>query len=276
MAESSVTTETVTLATGATLPRVGLGVWQARVGEAKTAVIEAIRQGYRHVDTACIYQNEGDVGAAIRDCGVPRDQIFVTTKLWNDDQGYDRALRAADASLQRLGLAYVDLYLIHWPVPKRRLESWRALEQLHADGRARAIGVSNFLVPHLEELVAASTIKPHVNQIELHPFLQRRDTVALCKQHGIALEAYSPLTRGEKLGDPTVVAVAREVGRSPAQVLLRWGIQHDLVVLPKSVHAARIAENAALFDFALDAAQMARLDALEANLATGWDPGDQS
>ncbi len=276
MAEPRVTTESVPLATGGKLPRVGLGVWQARIGEAKTAVEEALRQGYRHVDTARIYQNEGDVGAAIRASGVPREEIFVTTKLWNDDQGHDSALRAADASLQRLGLAYVDLYLIHWPVPKRRLESWRALEQLHADGRARAIGVSNFMVPHLTELLGVAKVTPHVNQIELHPFLQRRDTVALCKQRGIVLEAYSPLTRGEKLGDPTIVAIAREVGRSPAQVLLRWGIQHDFVVLPKSVRAARIAENAALFDFALSDAQMTRLDALEENLATGWDPGDQS
>lgn len=268
---------TIRLASGASIPQLGLGVWQSPQGTpTREAVATALRLGYRHIDTARVYRNEPDVGAAVRESDIPRDQIFVTTKLWNDDQGYDNAMRACDASLKRLGLEYVDLYLIHWPVAGKRLDSWRALEQLHADGRARSIGVSNFLVPHLEELLGSAKTKPHANQIELSPFLQRRPTVELCKKLDIAIEAYSPLTRGEKLGDPVVMGVAREVQKSSAQVLLRWGIQHGFIVLPKSVRAERIAENAAIFDFALTAEQMARLDDLEENLVTGWDPAEQA
>ena len=272
----SVTTAQISLATGASIPQVGLGVYQSPQGAAtRGAVTAALELGYRHIDTARIYRNEADVGAAIKEGSVARDQVFVTTKLWNDDQGYDSALRALDASLARLGLDYVDLYLIHWPVPGKRRDSWRALERAHADGRARAIGVSNYLVPHLRELLGEAKVAPHVNQIELTPFLQRRDTRALCRDHNIVIEAYSPLTRGERLAHSTVVAIARAVGRSPAQVLLRWGLQHGHVILPKSVHRDRIAENAAVFDFALDAAAMAQLDGLEEGLATGWDPSDE-
>ncbi len=264
--------QTLALRSGGAIPQLGLGVWQAPPEECRKAVAAALRLGYRHIDTARIYGNEADVGAAIRDSGIPRDQIFVTTKLWNDDQGYDSALRAFDASAKRLGLEYVDLYLIHWPVPGKRLDSWRALEKLHADKRARAIGVSNFLVRHLEELFAKANEKPAVNQIELTPFLQRRDTVALCQKEKIVVEAYSPLTRGKRLAHPVITALAKDLGKSPAQVLLRWGVEKGVVVLPKSVHEARIAENGAIFDFSLSPAQLARLDALEENLATGWDP----
>nr|HEX4313167.1 aldo/keto reductase [Kofleriaceae bacterium] len=264
---------TLALATGQTIPQVGLGVWQSPRGEpTQGAVRAALELGYRHVDTARIYRNEADVGAAIAASGVPRGEVFVTTKLWNDDQGYDSALRALDESLKRLGLDYVDLYLIHWPVPTARRESWRALERAFADGKARAIGVSNYMAAHLNELLGECKIVPHVDQIELTPFLQRRDTRALCNQHHIVVEAYSPLTRGKRLDHAELVAVAKQVGKTPAQVLLRWGVQHGAVVLPKSVRRERIAENAALFDFALDAAQMARLDALEEGLSTGWDP----
>lgn len=256
---------------------VGLGVWQAeRGGETQEAVSTALRLGYRHVDTARIYGNEADVGAAVRDSGVPREEIFVTTKLWNDDQGYDKAKKAFDKSLSRLGLDYVDLYLLHWPVAKLRLESWRALEDLFAEKRARAIGVSNFLVPHLKELLASCKTPPAVNQIELTPFLQRRETVAFCQANDIVVEAYSPLTRGQRFSHPVVKAIAEETARSAAQVLLRWGVQKGVVVLPKSTREPRIAENGALFDFALTDAQMARLDALEENLATGWDPATQA
>jgi diketogulonate reductase-like aldo/keto reductase len=199
----------------------------------------------------------------------------VTTKLWNDDQGYDRALRAFDASLERLGLEYVDLYLLHWPVAGKRLDSWRALERLHEEKRARAIGVSNFLVPHLQELLAKAKTRPAVNQIELSPFLQRRETVALCRQHGIVVEAYSPLTHGQRLDHPTLQKVAGKVGRSVAQVLLRWSVQHGNVVLPKSTKPERIAENGRIFDFTLDAEAMRELDGLEEGLATGWDPAEQ-
>jgi diketogulonate reductase-like aldo/keto reductase len=215
------------------------------------------------------------VGAAVRASGVPREQVFVTTKLWNDDQGYDRALRAFDASLQRLGLDYVDLYLLHWPVAGKRLDSWRALERLYEEKRARSIGVSNFLVPHLKELLGAAKHVPAVNQIELTPFLQRRETVALCRQNGIVVEAYSPLTHGQRLDDPALRDVARRTGRTVAQVLLRWSVQHGNVVLPKSTKPARILENAQLFDFELDGRTMAELDALDEGLVTGWDPAEQ-
>lgn len=263
------------LRSGNAIPQVGLGVWQASRGDAKKAVAAALRLGYRHVDTARIYGNEEDVGEALRQSEVPRKEVFITTKLWNEDQGYDKGLRAFDKSLARLGLDYVDLYLIHWPVAGRRADSWRALEKLHAEGRAKAIGVSNYLVPHLEELQGYAKTLPDVNQIELHPFLQHRETQALCKKLGIVVEAYSPLTSGERLSDPGITKVAKRVGKSNAQVLLRWSLQHGLVTLPKSVHEKRIAENFAIFDFELDAQAMRDLDALEEGHATGWDPREQ-
>lgn len=276
VSSSDLSSTSLPLLSDTRIPQVGLGVWQSPRGEGtRAAVREALRLGYRHVDTAAIYGNEADVGQGVASGGVPRDQVFVTTKLWNADQGYDAALLAFDASLARLGLDYVDLYLLHWPVAGKRLDSWRALERLHQERRARAIGVSNFLVPHLEELLAHAKVVPAVNQIELSPFLQRRDTVKLCMDKGIVVEAYSPLTHGKRLDDPTVVALARQVQRSPAQVLLRWGVQRGFVVLPKSTRAARIAENGALFDFSLDARAMTKLDGLEEGLVTGWDPADQ-
>jgi diketogulonate reductase-like aldo/keto reductase len=264
----------LTLNTGARIPQVGLGVWQAG-GATELAVASALANGYRHVDTARIYGNEASVGQAIARSGILREELFVTTKLWNQDQGYDAALRAFDGSLQRLGMDYVDLYLIHWPVAKLRLDSWRALEKLFADKRARAIGVSNFLLPHLRELTAAAHVVPAVNQIELTPFLQRRETVALCRELGIVVEAYSPLTRGMRLDNAVVRQIAARLHCSPAQVLLRWNIQHQHVVLPKSVTPERISENAQLFQFELDAAAMAALDELEEGLVTGWDPATQ-
>jgi len=275
-AVADVSNTVVPLKTGGSLPQVGLGVWQTPAGNTARQVVQAAFElGYRHVDTARIYGNEADVGAAVRASSLPREQIFVTTKLWNDDHGYDQTLRAYDASLKRLGLEYVDLYLLHWPVAGKRLASWQALERLFDEKRVRAIGVSNFLVPHLQELLGKAKHVPAVNQIELSPFLQRRDTTALCRQHGIVVEAYSPLTHGERLTHPVLVDVARRAGRTVAQVLLRWSIQHGNVVLPKSTHAARIAENAQLFDFELDASAMAALDGLEDGLVTGWDPARQ-
>jgi diketogulonate reductase-like aldo/keto reductase len=259
-----------------TIPQLGLGVWQTPRGRTtRNAVSAALRVGYRHVDTARIYGNEADVGAAVRGSDVPRQEIFVTTKLWNDDQGYDSALRAFDESLKRLGLDYVDLYLIHWPVPSRRLDSWRALERIHGDARARAIGVSNYMRGHLEELLAKAKVVPAVNQIEVSPFLQQRDARAACAASGIVVEAYSPLTRGRRLDHPVVLGIAQRIERSPAQVLLRWGVQHGLVVLPKSANPERIAQNGAIFDFSLDAKSMAELDGLDEGLATGWDPRAQ-
>lgn len=264
---------TIRLNNGVEIPRLGLGVFQAAQGEeTRAAVRAALAAGYRHVDTARIYGNEADVGAAIQESDVPRSEVFVTTKLWNEDQGFDATLRAFEASLGRLGLDYVDLYLLHWPVPRKRLESWRALERLLAEGKCRAIGVSNFLVRHLEELLEAAKVVPAVNQVELSPFGSRQTLVAYCRKKGIAIEAYSPLTKGQRLAHPAVVHLAHRIGRTPAQVLLRWGLQQDFIVLPKSSREPRIRENSDLFGFELSARDMAELNALDERLVTGWDP----
>ena len=264
---------TVTLRTGALMPQLGLGVYRAGSGEpTRRAVRDALAAGYRHIDTASVYGNEKDVGHAVRRSDVPRSQIFVTTKLWNADQGFASVLRAFDSSIAELGLDYVDLYLIHWPVVERWQDSWRALERLHEERRARAIGVSNFMVRHLEQLAAEAKVLPAVNQIEVSPFLQQREVRTWCAEHGVVVAAYSPLTKGARLGHPVVVEIARRTGRSPAQILLRWGVQQGLVVLPKSTRSERIRENAAIFDFKLAAQDMAQLNGLEQGLVTEWDP----
>jgi diketogulonate reductase-like aldo/keto reductase len=265
------------LADGNEIPLLGLGVWQVRDGrECEQTVRWALEAGYRHVDTAAMYGNETEVGAALKRAfaagQVRRDQVFVTTKLWNSDHGYDEALRAFDASYRRLGLDQIDLFLLHWPVPERRRHSWRALERVLGDGKCRAIGVSNYMVHHLEELMRHAKVAPAVNQIELHPWCQQRDVVAFCQAHNIAVVAYSPLTKGMKLGDSRLGALARAVRRSPAQVLLRWSLQKGFVTIPKSAKRERIVENAALFDFALDPAQMAELDGFNAEDHVTWDP----
>lgn len=264
---------TATLPGGVGIPWLGLGVWQAPRGVAYQAVRDAIELGYRHIDTAKAYANEADVGRAIRESGVPRDQIFVTTKLWNADHGYEQAKRACATSLAALGLDYVDLYLIHWP-EKKRHDSWRALVDLKHDGKCRAIGVSNFTIAHLDELARASDVVPAVNQVEFHPFLFQRALLERCASAKIQLEAYSPLTRGQRIAHPTVVAIAARLGRTPAQVLIRWAIEHQVVVIPKSVHRARIEENANVFDFAIPPEELAELDALDEGLRTCWDPSD--
>jgi diketogulonate reductase-like aldo/keto reductase len=266
---------TVTLRGGVELPRFGLGVWQSAPGEeTRRAVLEALAAGYRHVDTARAYRNEADVGAALRESGVPRREVFVTTKLWNADHGYDKGLRAIDKSLESLGMDQVDLYLIHWPVEGLRHDTWRAMEHILADGKARAIGVSNYTVRHLDELLGRAKVPPAVNQVEFSPFLHQRALLAHCRLHGIQLEAYGPLVRAHRMDHPALVAVARKHGRTPAQVLLRWGLQHDLVVIPKSVRPERIRENADVYGFSLDASDLAALDALDEGYRTSWDPTD--
>jgi diketogulonate reductase-like aldo/keto reductase len=268
---------TIVLRDGRAIPQLGFGVFQIPPGEATRRAVEAaLASGYRHVDTAAAYRNEADVGAAIRASGLPPGSVWVTTKLANADQGATTARRAFEASLERLGLDAVDLYLLHWP-HERRLESWPVLEQLHAEGLARSIGVSNFLVRHLDELLADASVPPAVNQIELSPFLyrSREDTLRRCAEEGIAVEAYSPLTKGRRLDDSTVASIAAELRRPPAQVLIRWSLQNGFIVLPRSSNARRIAENAAVFDFDLDDEQMAALDALDEGLTTGWDPARQ-
>ena len=270
--------DTRTLRGGVRIPVIGFGVYQSPPGEpTRSAVRHALATGYRHLDTARIYDNEADVGAAIRESGVPREEIFVTTKLWNAEHGFDRAQRACEASLKRLRLDYVDLYLVHWPVAGRRNETWRAMLALRDDGKARAVGVSNFTARHLAELDGegrGDADRPAVNQIELHPFLRPREILDACDARGIVVEAYSPLTRGEKLRDPRIAAIAKAVDKTPAQVLIRWSLQHAWVPLPKSVKPARIEENAAVFDFELSDDQMHALDALDENLHTCWDPTD--
>jgi methylglyoxal/glyoxal reductase len=269
---------TIPLRDGREIPQLGFGVFQiAPGGDTQRAVAAALGAGYRHVDTAAVYRNEADVGAGIRSSGLESGSVWVTTKLANGDQGAATARRAFEASLERLGMDAVDLYLLHWP-HERRLESWRVLEQLQGEGLARSTGVSNFLVRHLDELLAHANVPPAVNQIELSPFLyrSREDTLRRCAEERIAVEAYSPLTKGRRLDDSTVAAIAAEVGRTPAQVLIRWSLQKGFVVLPRSSNATRIVENASVFDFALDDDQMAALDALDEGLTTGWNPARQA
>lgn len=236
----------------------------------------ALDVGYRHIDTAFIYNNEVDVGEAIASSGLNRSEVFVTTKLWNDDHGYENTLQAFDRSLELLGLTYVDLYLIHWPVPVLRLDTWRALERLTLDGRVRDIGVSNYLARHLDEILQYTSVVPAVNQIELTPYNYRTriDTVEKCREHGIVVEAYSPLTKGRKLDDPVLIGIGNRHGKSAAQVLIRWGLEQGFVVLPKSVHAERIAENFDVFDFSLTSGEMEQLEQLDEGLVTGWDPAE--
>ena len=258
---------------GREVPRLGLGVYRAAPGgEARAAVRWALEAGYRHLDTASAYGNERDVGDGLRDSGLAREEVYVTTKLWNSDQGYEQALRACRQSLKELGLGYVDLYLIHWPIEELRRDSWRALVQLQKDGLCRSIGVSNFTAPHLEQLRQTSDVVPAVNQVEMHPFLAQRELRGHCAREGIAIEAYSPLVKGRRFDHPVVAAVARRCGRSPAQVLLRWALEQGVVAIPKSVRHERIQENAAVFDFELAEEDLRALDGLDADLHTAWNP----
>lgn len=255
---------TVTLNNGVKIPQIGLGVFQVPDDGTQACVETALELGYRHVDTAAAYYNEEGVGAAVRASGLPRDEVFVTTKLRNGDQGYEKALRAFENSRQALGLDVVDLYLIHWPVPSRDLyvETWRAFEKLLAEGAVRAIGVSNFLPEHLDRLVSESEVVPAVNQVELHPTFRQPATVERSRAHGIVPEAYSPLGQGADLEAPTVVRIAGELGVTPGQVVLRWHVQHGVILIPKSVNPERMATNVDLFSFSLSPAQMADIDAL--------------
>jgi diketogulonate reductase-like aldo/keto reductase len=264
---------TVKLNNGITMPLLGLGVYLMRPGKVTyEAVKTALEIGYRLVDTASIYRNEEDVGRAVRDSNIPREEVFITTKLWNDDHGYDRALRAFDASLKRLGVGFIDLYLIHFPVLDLRKESWRALEKILESGRVRAIGVSNYTVRHLRDLLGRSGTIPAVNQVEFSPFLYQRDLLEFCQKNRIQLEAYAPLTAGRRLLDPRITAIAKKHGRTNAQILLRWAIQRGLAVIPKSAHPDRITENALIFDFELASAEVSALDSLDEGFRSSWDP----
>jgi 2,5-diketo-D-gluconate reductase A len=266
----------IPLADGRQIPQLGLGVYKVEDDTAARIVEGAIDAGYRHVDTAKLYFNEAGVGAGVRASGIPREELFVTTKVWNDDHGYDETLRAFDASLNLLGMDYVDLYLIHWPAPKqnRYLDTWRALESLKRDGRARSIGVSNFTTAHLENLLANSVETPVINQVEIQPWLQQRELRDFDAAHGIVTESWAPLARGRVLGDPTLEAIGEKHGKSSAQVVLRWHVQQGLVVIPKSNSIDRIRENSRVFDFELDDTDLAAIAALETGERTGSNPDD--
>lgn len=257
------------------MPATGFGTWQIWPnGKARKAVEEALRTGYRLIDTARIYSNEKGVGAAIRESGIPREDIFVTTKLWNSSHGYDKALKAFDGSLKRLGLDYADLYLIHWPVAGKRRETWQALEEINRSGRSKAIGVSNYTVRHLEELMAYAEILPAVNQVEFHPFLydDRRPLLEYCRKHGIVVEAYSPLAHAARLNDPLIGTMAKNYQKTNAQVMLRWAVQQGTVPLPKSSTPSRIKENLDIFDFELTDGDMQALNSLSDGTHTCWNP----
>lgn len=264
---------TVLLHNGVKMPYFGLGVYKVEEGnEVIESVKTALEVGYRAIDTAALYENEEGVGKAIKESGIPRKEIFVTTKVWNTDHGYEKTLKAFDKSISKLGLDYVDLYLIHWPGKDTFIDTWRALEKLYRDGRVRAIGVSNFKPHHLQTLMEHSEEKPVINQVELHPYFQQKELREFCKQHDIVVEAWSPLGRGQVLDDPVLAEIGKKYGKTPAQVTLRWHLQNDIVIIPKSVTPSRIKENADIFDFELTAEDMEQIDQLDKNTRLFKDP----
>lgn len=265
--------DTTTLNNGVPMPWFGLGVFQTKPGrEVEDAVAWALEAGYRHIDTAALYGNEAGVGRALHASGVPRGEVFVTTKVWNSDQGYDKTLRAFDGSLNKLGFDFVDLYLVHWPVKGKYKQTWRALEAIYADGRARTIGVSNFHVHHLQDLLDGARVVPAVNQVEFHPYLQQPDLVAFCRTQGIQFEAWSPIMRGRVTQVPALVEIGRAHGKTAVQVTLRWILQQQIVTIPKSAQKQRIIDNADVFDFELSPVEMARIATLDRHERVGPDP----
>jgi 2,5-diketo-D-gluconate reductase A len=272
------TTPTLQLNSGSQIPQLGFGVFLVDPGEAQRIVEDALEVGYRHIDTAAIYKNEEGVGRAIAASGIPREELFITTKLWNDDQGTDTPHRAIDTSLGKLGLDYVDLYLIHWPTPKRDryLESWRALEQIQASGKTRSIGVSNFQPEHLEKIISGSDTVPAVNQVELHPAFQQRELRAVHEQHGIHTESWGPLGQGkyDLFGLDAIQSAATAHEVTPAQVVIRWHLQSGIIVFPKSNSRERMSQNFDVFGFELTADEMAAIDALDAGKRVGGHPDE--
>lgn len=264
--------DAVMLPGGVAMPRFGLGTYKSAEGaEVETAVTAALGLGYRLIDTASLYANEAGIGRAMTASGVPRGEVFLTSKVWNDEQGYDGTLAACERSLERLGTSYLDLYLVHWPRPETP-ETWRAMERLLAEGTVRAIGVCNHLEHHLEPLLKAATVQPMVNQFELHPWLQQPSLVRYCNDHGIVVQAWAPIMRGRTNEVPELVDVADRRARTTAQVALRWALQRGFCPIPKSVHADRIAENADVFDFELAGDEMTAIDGANRNLRLGPDP----
>ncbi|MEM4347606.1 MAG: aldo/keto reductase [Candidatus Altiarchaeota archaeon] len=265
----------VKLNNGVEIPYLGLGTWLLNSGkETQNAVLWALEFGYRLIDTASIYGNESDVGIAIKKSKISRDKIFVTTKLWNSDQGYEKTLKAFEKSLKILNLSYIDLYLVHWPAEKKSLreETWRAIEKVYMDGKCRAIGVSNYTIKHLSELLEIAEIIPAINQVEFSPFLYQKELLEFCNSNKIQVEAYSPLTRGKKLNDPKLLEIAEKYGKTPAQILIRWALQHSLVVIPKSSKKEHIYENSQVFDFEISKGDMEKLDSFNENFRVCWNP----
>lgn len=266
---------TVALHNGVHMPWFGLGVYKVTdQSEIVEVVSAALKNGYRHIDTASFYQNEEGVGKGIRDSGISREDIFVTSKVWNDEQGYEETLIAFDNSLKRLGMDYLDLYLIHWPVARKFKETWKALEKLYKEGRVRAIGVSNFHVHHLQDLMKDAEIKPMVNQIEYHPHLTQEEVHAFCKKEGIQLEAWSPLKRGILLDEPVLIEIGQKYSKTPAQIILRWDLQTEVITIPKSSNVERLKENADIFDFELTSEEMKQISSLNKNDRVGKNPND--
>lgn len=264
----------VTLNNGVQMPNIGFGTWQVPARKAREAVLWALEAGYRSIDTSLDYGNEREVGQAVRDSGLEREEVFVTTKLEGEDHGSGKALQGFRRSLANLDIGYIDLYLIHWPGSGLRIETWKAMEEVLGQGTCRAIGVSNYMVGHLEEVLEHGRAVPAVNQVELHPFLHPRKLVEFCEANGIQMESYSPLTKGLHLFDPVIVRVAQRHGRTPAQVVLRWHLQHDFIPIPRSVSRDHIEENIAVFDFSLSGEDMKELDSLDRGLHLDWDPTD--
>ncbi|SFE22029.1 Aldo/keto reductase [Lentibacillus persicus] len=264
--------DTVTLNNGVKMPGFGLGVYKVEEDVAIDSVKVALNNGYRSIDTASFYENEKGVGQAIKESGVPREEIFITSKVWNDEQGYEETLEAFDRSLKKLELEYLDLYLIHWPVKGKYKDTWKAMEKLYNEGKVRAIGVSNFHVHHLEDLMSDSQVKPVIDQVEYHPHLTQEKLRAFCEDNDIKLEAWAPLKRGRLFDEPVISELAEKHGKTPAQIILRWDVQNHVVTIPKSTHEHRIKENADIFDFALADDDMRRISRLNKDERTGMNP----
>ncbi|MCX6651604.1 MAG: aldo/keto reductase [Methanomassiliicoccales archaeon] len=254
------------------MPALGLGTYKLVGKEAYAPVRAALNYGYRHIDTASFYENEEEIGRAVRDSGLLREEVFITSKVWNTEQGYDQTIAAFDRTLDRLGMDHLDLYLVHWPVTGKRLDTYRALEHLYREGRVRAIGVSNFNIHHLEELYAACQVMPAVNQVEMSPFLYQKELLQHCQTRDVLVTAFSPLVRGTVLNDPTLLEIGKAHRKSPAQVILRWCLQRGMAVIPRSSNADRIRENSQIFKFSLSKEDMIRLDFLHSGLRTTTDP----
>ncbi len=268
---------TIKLNNGINIPVIGLGTYLTKAGiETLNAVRYALDIGYRHIDTAALYANEKDVGLTVKQSGISREEIFITTKVWNSDQGYNKTMKAFDESLRKLDSDYIDLYLVHWPLPELRAETWKALEKIYGEGKAKAIGVSNYTIHHLEELWKSCGILPSVNQVELSPYLQQPELMKYCKEKGIIIEAYSPLTRGKKFNDKKLLNLASKYSKSPAQILIRWALQFDTVVLPKSARPERIKENADVFDFKISDDDMKYIKSFDEGFRIAWDPSGLS